>query len=600
MFSFNIARIIEAYKLTKRMFGRYKKQIILLTILGFFSGLLEAVGVNALIPLFSFFVKSEERLGGDLIAQFIKDFFAFLHMPFTLPTLLIFICALFTVKALLTLYFNYIRADIRLEYERTTMTSLYKETLYANWPYLSRQKIGHLETIIMTNVRQSARLLESIARHVGVVTELLIYLFVALTISKTVTLLTLVLGGFIFLVFKPLLYKVRNMSKETEGLNREVARHINESIGGMKIIKAMGSEDDFIRISSFYFDLYRKLLVRISIINNFMITFIQPISVVFISLVVAFAYYKTSYNIGALAAIIYLIQKMFAHIQSLQAFAQIVSNDVPYVQGVLTYKEQAVRYNERQEKNRSDIPFSFKDSLSFENVSFAYETGDTILKDISFIVPKCATVGLIGKSGSGKTTFFDLVLRLLKPDSGVIKIDGTNIQSIDISLWRSRIAYVPQDVFLLNDTIYNNIIFYDQNIKREEVEYATRLAHLEEFVRELKDGYNTIVGERGVRLSGGQRQRIAIARALARRPEILLLDEATSALDVESEAYVQEAIKELKGKMTILIIAHRLGTVSHSDTLVVIDDCHIIESGKPSELLKDKETYYGRVYNIQN
>lgn len=601
MFSIYFSRVVEAYDLVRRIFGGYKKQILVLAILGFFTGLLEAIGVNALIPLFSFFVKGDDRLGGDVVAQYIKDFFVFLHLPFTLPTLLIFICVLFLAKSVFMLYFNQLRTSIRLEYERTAMTSLYRDTLYSDWPYLSKQKIGHLETVIMTNVRQSARLLESIARHVGVVTELTMYLFIALTISKAVTIMTLVLGAFIFLVFKPLLYRVRNMSRETEVLNREVARHVNESIGGMKIIKAMGSEDSFVTISSSYFERYRHLLTRISLINNFMITFIQPISVIFISLVVAFAYYRTSYNLGALAAIIYLIQKMFAHIQSIQSFVQIVSNDIPYVQGILAYQEQAAKFDER-DAVRKTTPFSFQDKLSFDDVSFGYsETPEEkVLKNISFDIKKGSTVGLIGKSGSGKTTIFDLVLRLLKPTSGAVKIDGTDIQNIDVSLWRSHLAYVPQDAFLLNDTIYNNIVFYNKDIKKEDVERAAKLAHLDEFISELKDGYETIAGERGVRLSGGQRQRIAIARALARRPEILLLDEATSALDVESEVYVQQAIKELKGTMTIFIIAHRLGTVADSDTLLVIEDGNIIESGRPADLLKDKETYYGRVYNIHN
>jgi len=286
---------------------------------------LEGIGVNALIPLFSFFVKSDERLGGDTIANYIRDFFAFFHMPFTLPILLIFICVLFTFKGVIALYFNYLRTKICLEYDRTIRSALYKDTLYANWPYLSQQKVGHLETVIMTNVRMSSRLLESIARHVGVVTEFLIYLVVALNISKAVTLMTIVLGGLIFLIFKPILYRLRNMSKEHEELNKEVARHVNESIGGIKNIKAMGSEDSFIRISDSYFNLMRNLRMRLDSINNVTITFIQPISVIFISLVVAFTYFRTSYNLGALVAIIYLIQKMFAHIQSLQTFAQVKS-----------------------------------------------------------------------------------------------------------------------------------------------------------------------------------------------------------------------------------------------------------------------------------
>jgi ATP-binding cassette subfamily C protein len=599
MFSLNIARITEAFVLLRRMFGRYKKQIIILAALGFVSGLLEALGVNALIPLFSFFSKSNERLGGDFIAKYIQPFFEFLHLPFTLPSLLILICILFLLKAALTFYFSNVRQNIRNQYERDMMSELFKETLGADWPYLSKQKIGHLETVIMMNVRMGSRLLESIAKHVGVITELLMYLTIAITISKTITIMTLGLGIFIFLVFKPLLRRVRTMAKEAEGLNKEVSRYINESIGGMKIIKALGSEDVFVHRSHSRFDRYHHLEMRMAIINNFMISFIQPISVIFMVVVVAFTYYRTSYNLGALAAIIYLIQKMFGHIQSLQTFAQILSHDVPYIQGILAYKADAALYEERKGE-KGTKPFSFAEKLAFNNVSFAYEKGDAVLGNLSFEIPKGSTVGFIGKSGSGKTTLFDLVLRLLKPASGIIEIDGVNVENIGISDWRNRIAYVPQDAFLLNDTIYNNIIFYNEHIPKEDVEQAAKLAHLNEFVKDLKDGYETVVGERGVRLSGGQRQRIAIARALARRPEILLLDEATSALDVESEAYIQEALRKLKGKMTILIIAHRLGTVSDSDMLIVLEEGHIIESGKPADLLKDKETYYGRVYNIHN
>ena len=263
--------------------------------------------------------------------------------------------------------------------------------------------------------------------------------------------------------------------------------------------------------------------------------------------------------------------------------------------------------------------------LRFEDVSFAYSEGgriekrqterngteagkgfeeqmlgDHVLRGLSFTVPKGNTIGIIGKSGAGKTTVFDLILRLLKPNSGTITIDGKDIDGIDLHQWRHRIAYVPQDAFLLNDTIRNNIRFYDPNVTDADVERVVETAYLNEFVFELPEKLETVVSERGVRLSGGQRQRIAIARALARKPEILLLDEATSALDVESEKYIQQAIEGLKGKMTIVIIAHRLSTVAHSDSLLVLDAGKIVESGKPADLLKDKETYYSRMYDIRN
>ena len=576
-FSFSWSRLATALKLAKRAFGAYKWQIIFLTILGFLSGLLQAIGANALVPLFSFFVNSADRTGTDLITNLIRGLFSFAHVPFTLITLLALICLLFTASACLTYTFNYIRYRVRTGYERTTMDQLYRETLSADWPYLSKQKIGHLETVIMTDVRASASLLEIITVSIGTIGTFLMYLAVAVNISRAVTVMTLILGGALFFVFKPFLFKVRRFATETERLNKEVSHQVNESISGMKSIKAAGNESLFIDSANRNFIMLRRLQMRQYMIQNFTMMVVQPISIVFISLVVAFAYYRTAYNLGALAAIVYLIQQMFSYIQNLQQNAQNISGAVPFVQGVLEYRDQAALFAEPMSKT-DDKPFDFNGELRFESVTFAYAKGkqdegdrtemskgyqdqmlgDHVLKGLSFAVPKGNTIGIIGKSGAGKTTVFDLILRLLKPTSGAITIDGADIALVDLSQWRHSIAYVPQDAFLLNDTIRNNIRFHDPNVDAAALESAVEAAYLKEFVSGLPNGLDTVVGERGTSLSGGQRQRIAIARALARKPEILLLDEATSALDVESEKYIQQAIEGLKGKMTIVIIAHRL------------------------------------------
>lgn len=599
IFSLNFSRLILAVNLARRAFGSYKKQILVITILGFLGGLLEAVGVNALIPLFSFFIGGEDRLGTDFVTSSIQRVFAFFHLPFNLPIILVFICAMFILKAVVGFYFDYVRVNIRAEYERRMMDSLYRDTLAADWSYLSKQKIGHLETVIMTDVHMSGGLLETIARTIGVVSAFLMYLVVAVNISKTVTVVTLVLGVVIFLIFKPLLFKLRRFSEQTEHLNKEVSHHVNESISGMKVIKALGNEAAFIKTSSFYFDLLRRLQMRAFAVQNISGSVIQPIGVVFISAVVAFAYYQTSYNLGALAAIIYLIQKMFGYVQSLQAFAQQISGTVPFVQGVLNYKEQAGHFLEVK-NGSAGVPFSFARELSFENVSFAYDRGRRVLEDVSFKIKKGSMVGIIGKSGAGKTTVFDLLLRLLNPSQGRITVDGVPAGTVSLPEWRNKLVYVPQDSFLLHDTIYNNIVFFGENISRTDVENAAKAAHLGEFISELPKGYETLVGERGMKLSGGQRQRIAIARALVRHPEILLLDEATSALDAESEKYIRQAIEGLKGKMTIVIIAHRLSTVAESDNLIVLEKGRIVETGSPREMLKDKETYYSRLYDMKS
>ena len=194
-------------------------------------------------------------------------------------------------------------------------------------------------------------------------------------------------------------------------------------------------------------------------------------------------------------------------------------------------------------------------------------------------------VGFIGPSGVGKTTIADLLLRLFQPQTGAIMLDDTNIQEIALNAWRNKIGYVPQEVFLLNDTIENNIRFYNDSISHEDIIMSAKMANIFETIEGLPHGFQTEVGERGVKLSGGQRQRIALARTLARKPEILILDEATSALDNESETLIQKSINGLKKKITIIIIAHRLSTVMNADHLFLLDNGKITKEGPPQELL---------------
>lgn len=206
--------------------------------------------------------------------------------------------------------------------------------------------------------------------------------------------------------------------------------------------------------------------------------------------------------------------------------------------------------------------------------------------------------GIIGPSGAGKTTIIDLFLRLLHPQEGEILIDGINIDEIDKKSWHNNIGYVSQDIFLLNDTIENNIRFYSDSLNHKDIAEASKSANIYDFIETLPDKFQTFVGERGIQLSGGQRQRIVLARILARKPQILVLDEATSALDNESEHKIQEAIKNLRGKLTILIVAHRLTTVMNTNKILVLKDGFIVEEGSPEELLENKRSYFYKNYNI--
>ena len=241
----------------------------------------------------------------------------------------------------------------------------------------------------------------------------------------------------------------------------------------------------------------------------------------------------------------------------------------------------------------------FNEHISFDNVSFQYEDGESeVLKEIDFSINKGSVVALVGSSGSGKSSIADLIPRFFEPTKGRITLDRTDIKDVRIKSLRNLMGIVTQETILFNDTISGNIAYGQKGVKPNKIHAAAEAANAKEFIDALPQGFNTVIGEKGVRLSGGQRQRLAIARALLKDPPILILDEATSSLDTESEKYVQEAIDNLMKDRTVLVIAHRLSTIVNADRIIVLDNGKIIESGTHTELL-DKKGIYKNLYDIQ-
>ncbi|MDP7368592.1 MAG: ABC transporter ATP-binding protein [Candidatus Pacebacteria bacterium] len=592
----NYGRLRRFIELFFEAFGQYRLQLVTLTGLGFLSGFFEAIGVNMLIPLLSFFTSGEVS-GNDFITQFIEKMFTFVNIPFTLPVLLIFISALFFLKAFVLLLFSYVRIKISSRYEQDIRESLLKKTMSASWPYLLKHKLGHLETLLMVDVRMSAKLFNVTADVLMMVTSLVMYLIVAINISFTFTMVTLSAGAVLFFAIQPLFRRVRAISRRIVTLNKDMMHHVSESMLGIKVIKAMAKENIFRKVGSGYFDQFRKSEVKMAILSTLASVFIQPISVILVLGIFVFSfYYDPNYSFAALVVLIYLIHRIFSYIQMLQGNIQSINRFAPYLTDVLSYGTNS---SKNKEDDSASEPFKFEKDFVFENVTFSYADSKETLKDVSFNIRKSEMIGLIGESGAGKTTIFDLILRLFQPSSGKILIDGMQISEVNLAQMREKISYVSQDAFLINNTIDNNIGFFDEEVSKDDIVKASKEAHIYDFIKTLPEGFKTVVGERGVRLSAGQRQRISIARALAKKPEILLLDEATSALDNESEVEIQKVIEQLKGDMTIFVIAHRLSTVMDSDKLYVLDNGKITEKGTPKELLENKESYFYKMYNIR-
>jgi len=246
---------------------------------------------------------------------------------------------------------------------------------------------------------------------------------------------------------------------------------------------------------------------------------------------------------------------------------------------------------------------AFNKAIELKNVNFSYGPKQVFF-DVNLAIQKNKSIGIVGESGAGKTTMFDIITGLLTPQSGKISIDGIDYSELEFSSLRNIIGYVTQEPAIFNDTIANNMSFWEcdsqEDICRKRIENAAILANCDKFINETENGYDTVIGDKGVKLSVGQRQRIAIARELFREPEIIILDEATSALDTESELLIQQSINSLKGNRTIVVIAHRLSTVKNCDYIYVLKEGWIAEEGSFDELYRDTNSRFYRMCQAQN
>ena len=391
-----------------------------------------------------------------------------------------------------------------------------------------------------------------------------------------------VLGGAYFLIFSYFRKLIDRIGKERLIANKLRFKSITEVFGGSKEIKLGGLEKFYVERFSESSFIFFKNQITIQIITNLPRYFIEAISFGGILLIILYNILKTGSFNNSIPIIGVYAFAGYRLIPSLQSIYQSI--------GLLKFSNATISktYNDFKNLKLYDLAktkntLSFNDAITLNQIHYEYPNSSrTVLKDINLTIPARTTVGLIGPTGCGKSTIVDIILGLLEPKKGMLKIDGEVINNDNRKSWQSYVGYVPQQIYLSDETIAANIAFGidPKDINQNMVEKVSKIANLHQFVfDELPNKYQTIVGERGVRLSGGQRQRIAIARALYRNPKVLILDEATSALDNQTEKVVMEAVNTLGKKITIILIAHRLNTLRNCDIIYKIDKGQVIDQG---------------------
>ncbi len=578
-----------------RAFRKYRWYIALISALGFLSSLLAGIGFSVVIPLLGLVI-SGPGAEESAVTRYVQKVFEWLAVPYSVTALIFFMIALFVFRAIAMFLFSYVRAKVEYYYRMETIRDVFAKILRARWQFLLKQKMGYIQNVILQDIEKGAVLHAALAHFILSVLSVATFLSFAVSISPRAMLLAV--AGFlvVFFILRPLLKKARSVGFAFSQESKRVSQFVAEHILGFKNIKTSAVEANVFKRGEGLFRRWRSAEFKAAILGSLNRGALEPLSIVFVSGIFLFSYNDPGFSLPVFAATIFFIQRAFVYLEGVQTALHTINSTIPHVEHLQGFVETLDKEKEVEGGTKS---FVFRDTLTFHNIRFSYLPGQELLSGLTFSVRKGEMVGLIGASGSGKTSIADLAMRLFAPDGGKILIDGSDVSEYALNSWRSNIGYVSQDIFLLNDTIENNIKFYDNEILDERMMEAARSAQLYDFVRGLPDGFKTVVGDRGIMLSGGQRQRVVLARVLARQPKILILDEATSSLDNESEILIQKVIQNLRGKITVVIIAHRLSTVLDVDRLLVLDKGVIREEGKPRELLSDPASYFYRMHHLK-
>lgn len=566
-----------------------------LVALGGVVALLEGVGLSFIYPIMEVAQADGPVEPHDPIMEVFLGVYDVAGIPFSLGYLILGIGAVMTVRFTSSFVVAWLKVILQKRYEQRLRTDAFDASLDAEVSYFDDEGSDDILNAIITETRYSGSVIRTGVQSIETLFLVLVYITIMIYIAPDMTFYAvLLLGGITYLV-RYVIEPGYTVGGRLARANQQVQNVVQAGTQGVRDVKLFGLTEEIFRDFRKCVRQYTKSSIELernkaALQNGYDLAAALSL---FVLIYIGFTYSRLS--LGALGIFLFAMFR-------LSPLASRLNSQVYSLEGNLSHLVRTQKFIDNL-RNRSEgggvHTVSEIGNVQFEDVHFAYSNDGHVLRGISFEVEKGEFIAFVGQSGAGKSTIVSLLARMYEPGSGVIRADNISIQEIDLREWRSRLAVVRQNPFIFNDTLANNVTIGNRNAGRDEIERVCEIAKVNEFVDSLPNGYESLLGDDGVRLSGGQRQRVALARALLKDADFLILDEATSDLDSNLERSVQKAIESMDREYGVIAIAHRLSTVRNADRIYTVEAGEVTEVGRHEELM-DHGGKYAELYATQS
>jgi ATP-binding cassette, subfamily B, bacterial MsbA len=576
----------------------YPWTIPLIIILGVFASFFEGLGISLFIPLLqSLSSESFQSESNSILVHVLHQLFINFspNNRLIITAFCIVISILF--KNCLTYSNTVLFAWLNSRISHQLRSRIFNQLLSISYSFLESNESGKLMNTLASETWRTCQALSALVGLIINLCTVSVFVVVLLLLSWQLTLLVSIFMVLISFCIQLVTRQVKNLGQQAVVSNSALATRMWEGLGGMKVIRAFGRET----YEQERFDVasrkVRNTFLKLDVLSGVVSPLSEVLSAVLLVCILVIALLQDRTSLPTLLTFIFILYRLQPQVKQLDNARVGLIALGSAVEDVMFFLDTSDKPYIRS----GCLPFTnLKQGIYFESVNFRYNPQDKpALQDISICIPQGKTTAIVGPSGAGKSTLIGLICRFYDVTSGEIFIDDRPLRELNLTDWRNQIAIVSQDVHIFSTTVLENIAYGRLDATEEEIIEAAKLANAHTFISQLPEGYETKVGDRGVRLSGGQRQRIALARAIVRNPQILILDEATNSLDSISEHLIQEALSTLSQNRTVIVIAHRLSTIEQADRILVLNEGRVIEQGTLQQLLEHKGLF-AQLYQLQN